>query len=299
MVVGLVGCGNWGRHILRDLISLGCEVPVVARSEESKARAREGGAAAIVGEIASLPRLDGVVVATSTTSHAAVIDELLPLGVPVFCEKPLSNDPAATRRLAELAPTSLFVMDKWRYHPGVHELAAIARDRRLGEVAGLSTRRVDWGNIHDDVDAVWVLAPHDLGVALEIFGAVGRPEEAVAHWLGPKAEHLTALLRGDGWWHTLEVSGRSPERTRAITLHCAEGVAVLTDGWKDYVTVYTDGPDGLEETRIPTPGELPLLAELRAFVEHIRGGPPPRSSAAEGAEIVSVIAELRHLARER
>ena len=35
MVVGLVGCGNWGRHILRDLVSLGCEVPVVARSPES------------------------------------------------------------------------------------------------------------------------------------------------------------------------------------------------------------------------------------------------------------------------
>ena len=44
MVVGLVGCGNWGRHILRDLVSLGCEVPVVVRSQESKARAREGGA---------------------------------------------------------------------------------------------------------------------------------------------------------------------------------------------------------------------------------------------------------------
>ena len=43
--VALVGCGRWGRHILRDLIALGCEVPVVARSEASVERAREGGAA--------------------------------------------------------------------------------------------------------------------------------------------------------------------------------------------------------------------------------------------------------------
>jgi dTDP-4-dehydrorhamnose 3,5-epimerase len=27
VIVGLVGCGRWGRHILRDLVSLGCEVP--------------------------------------------------------------------------------------------------------------------------------------------------------------------------------------------------------------------------------------------------------------------------------
>jgi hypothetical protein len=51
----------------------------------------------------------------------------------------------------------------------------------------------------------------------------------------------------------------------------------------------------VEEARIETPGELPLLAELRAFVGHI-GGPAPRSSAAEGAAIVSAIAELRALA---
>ena len=42
--VGLVGCGNWGRHILRDLVALGCRTTVVARSQESRARAGEGGA---------------------------------------------------------------------------------------------------------------------------------------------------------------------------------------------------------------------------------------------------------------
>jgi hypothetical protein len=45
--------------------------------------------------------------------------------------------------------------------------------------------------------------------------------------------------------------------------------------------------------------ELPLLRELRAFVEHLDGGPPPRSSAAEGVEIVRRIAELRSMAGAR
>jgi predicted dehydrogenase len=296
MVVGLVGCGNWGRHILRDLVSLGCEVPVVARSDESKTRAREGGAAAIVETVASLPRLDGAVVATSTTAHPVVIDELLARGVAVFCEKPLTDDPAEADRLANLAPDTLFVMDKWRYHPGVRELTAIAHERRLGAVAGLVTRRVGWGNIHDDVDAVWVLAPHDLAIALEILGALGRPEAAVAQRLGSRVEQLTGLLRGSGWWHTLEVSARSPERRRVIELHCEHGVAMLSDGWAEHVSVFTDGGEGVAEDRVETPGELPLLAELRAFVEHLGGGPPPLSSAADGAAIVTAIAELRALA---
>jgi hypothetical protein len=42
--------------------------------------------------------------------------------------------------------------------------------------------------------------------------------------------------------------------------------------------------------------EFPLLRELRGFMEHLAGGPPPRSSAAEAAEVVRRIAELRALA---
>ena len=141
MVVGLVGCGRWGQHILRDLVTLGCEVPVVARSQESRARAEGGGARELVGDIASLPRVDGVVVATPTSTHAAVVEEALELGVPIYCEKPLCDDPAAAERLAESGAGRLFVMDKWRYHPGVQELAAIARDGRLGSVSGLRTVR--------------------------------------------------------------------------------------------------------------------------------------------------------------
>lgn len=53
--IGLVGCGNWSRHILRDLKTLGCHVSVVARSEESRSRAERGeadlGAALDHGEI--------------------------------------------------------------------------------------------------------------------------------------------------------------------------------------------------------------------------------------------------------
>lgn len=296
MVVGLVGCGRWGRHILRDLVSLGCEVPTVARSDESIARARQGGAAAIVQDIASLPPLDGAVVATTTSTHAAVVEELLVRAVPVYCEKPLTDDPVAAEKLAELAAGRLFVMDKWRYHPGVVELAAIAREQRLGRVHGLTTVRIGWGIAHDDVDAAWVLAPHDLSIALEVLGAVPRPKAAVGQVVDGQIVRLSGQLDGEGGWHAFEVSMRSPVRSRRVELHCDEGVAVLAGAWDEHVSIFDAGTDEPEETRIETPGELPLYASLRVFVEHLAGGPPPKSSAAEGAAIVSALSELRHLA---
>ena len=55
-------------------------------------------------------------------------------------------------------------------------------------------------------------------------------------------------------------------------------------------------PGDAELVRRPISGEWPLLRELRSFVNHLRGGPPPRSSAADGAAIVGRVAELRALA---
>jgi predicted dehydrogenase len=297
VLVGLVGCGRWGKHILRDLRALGCDVPVVARSQASVARARTGGAQAIVEAVHRLDEVDGVVVATTTATHAKVVEETLELGVPVFVEKPLCSDPAAARRLAANAPDRLFVMDKWRYHPGIARIAELARDGQFGEVRGLRTIRVDWGRPHEDSDTVWHFAPHDLAIGLEVLGEVPRPHQAVGHVADGRVLALHALLSAAGVWHALELSERSPAKVRRIELHCDGGIATLADGWDEHVTVYRGGKSGeLLEERLPAAGELPLLAELRAFVEHLRGGPPPKSSADEGATVVEAIAELRRLA---
>jgi predicted dehydrogenase len=295
MVVGLVGCGRWGSNILRDLRSLGCSVPVVARSEASVTRAREGGASAVVANVSGLRNVDGIVVATTTSSHAEVLEAALEHGVPVFVEKPLCADAEQAARLSELGRDRLFVMDKWRYHPGILELAAIARSKRLGPVRGLSTTRVGWGRPHHDVDSAWVLAPHDLSIALEILGRVPQPVRAVGLASGNEVLHVQALLEAGSTWHALTVSSRTPGYRRAVELHCADGTASLDGGWDTHVTVLRAGAAEDEAERVETPGELPLLAELRTFVRHLGGGPPPKSSSLEGAEIVAAIERLREL----
>jgi predicted dehydrogenase len=290
--VGLVGCGRWGGLILRDLVTLGCEIPVVARSEASRERAREGGAKTIVADIASLEAVDGVVVATPTITHADVVEEILELGVPVFVEKPLTADVASARRLAAAAPDRLFVMDKWRYHPGVRELARIARSGELGPVVGIHSRRVALGHKHKDVNTVWIHAPHDLVIALEILGQVPEPRHAVPELVDGELAGLTAIL-GESPWVVIEVSALAPGHRRELRLVCEQGVAQLDGGYAENVVIARAGK--IEEEAVErraVAGELPLLAELRAFVEHLQGGTPPKSSAADGVVIVESVAAM-------
>lgn len=290
--VALLGCGRWGRHILRDLLSLGCEVPVVARSEASIGRAREGSASAIVPDLGSLGEVDGVVVATPTASHAEVVGEALELGVPVFVEKPLTNDVASARGLAAAAPDRLFVMDKWRYHPGVLELARIARSGELGAPVGIHTRRVTLGHRYTDVNTVWIHAPHDLAIALEVLGEVPEPRSAVPELVGGELAGLTGIL-GQSPWLVVEVTTLAPGHRRELRLVCEEGVAQLDGAEAGAVVIGRAGQiDADSVERRPIGDEMPLLAELRTFVEHLQGGPPPKSSAADAVAIVEAVAGL-------
>lgn len=292
--VALAGCGRWGRHILRDLRSLGCDVTVVARGSESIDRAREGGAAAIVASISDLPAVEGVFVATPTSTHAHVIQEVLRAGVAVFAEKPLTDDPGSARELAELAPDRLFVLDKWRHHPGVRELARIAREGELGEVRAIHARRVSDAHRYADVDTTWIHLPHDLVIAEEILGRIPEPRAAVAERMGGQVVSLVGLL-GDPPV-TVECSCVAPGHRRELRVVFEHGVANLDGGWAEEVLIKRGTGDDDPVERRPVPGELPLLSELREAVEHLRGGPPPVATAARGALVVERIAELRRLA---
>lgn len=294
--IGLVGCGRWGRLILRDLVSLECDVHVVASNDASMAAAIEGGARTVVASTAALPQVAGYVVAVPATVHTQVIDELLPTMKPVFVEKPLTADAASARRIALQAPDRVFVMDKWRYLAGVTVLRDLAAQGVLGEVNGLRTVRVGWGRPHVDVDCAWTLAPHDLSIALEILGEVPRAAWAVADNPSDVRHLIGAGHTSTGIWHHLEVSSRSVPDQRRIEVIGSAATAVLAGGWDDRVVVHSNVGGDLVSEEILAVGELPLLAELRCFVAHLAGGPPPRTSVADGATIVETIAELRCLA---
>ena len=295
-VVALIGCGRWGAHILRDLISLGCEVHVAATSTVSRERAVAGGATSFRERVEDLPAVSGAVVAVPTVWHADIIRRLTPRDIPIFVEKPMTPDAEEARQLAVELPGRLFVMDKWRYHPGIEALRDIARSGELGPVIGLTTWRLDWGSPHADVDAVWILAPHDVSIALEILGHIPEPRAAVAEFGAKGLRSLSAILGWDPWFR-LEVSELYPAKRREVCLHLRDGTAVLADGYDTHVEITRHSSDGppLVDTR-PVDGALPLYRELEAFVRHLTGGPAPKSSAAEGALVVNVITRLRTLA---
>ena len=122
--IGLIGCGKWGKYILRDLVNLGSTVYTVARSKSSIQNARDGGSYKIVDEVEKLALIDGAIVATPTKTHFEIILKLLPLNIPIFVEKPFT-DCIQELEILKSHADKIFVMDKWRYHQGILKLRQI------------------------------------------------------------------------------------------------------------------------------------------------------------------------------
>ena len=110
------------------------------------------------------------------------------------------------------------------------------------------------------------------------------------------AVHEFSAVLGQDPWMEFRISISTEPAQRSVELHCREGIARLGGAYDDCVEVMRFAPGGaaLRERR-PIATEPPLRRELRALLAHLRGGPPPRSSAAEGARMVTVL-QLRALA---
>jgi predicted dehydrogenase len=296
--IGLIGCGRWGAHILRDLLSLNCEVTVADPDPVACAKAIQAGAKAVT-RLQELPdSFDGFVVAVPTSLHFEVVSQLLDYNRPIFCEKPLTANLEQARILAEKAPEQIFVMEKWRYHPGVEALRQIVAQDRLGQVQLIRTRRVQWGHPHRDVDAVWILAPHDLSIVGHILGEIPVPRAALGEFVGSQLEGITAFL-GTTPGAVIEVSARQPVANRLVSVACEAGVAVLDEALADHIKLYRNGlPKEQEPEILPISTEMPLWLELRQFCQFLQGGEPPLTSAAAAVRSVEIITILRQLAWE-
>jgi predicted dehydrogenase len=292
----LLGCGLWGRNVLRDLLLLGCEVHAVDPDPTAREGALRSGARS-AHERPPDSRPDGVIVAAPASLHRAAVESVLGYGVPVFVEKPLAVTREDARWLAGLARPPLFTMHNWRYHPAVEKLAAIARAQELGPARLLRSTRTNWTSPRTDVDPVWTLLPHDLSIALEVLGGLPRPVSARAEWHRGKPVGMLCVLEHGEALVVVEVSTRTIEKRREIALRCEGGVAVVPDDTKGWLEILRDGakPEDVERVPWPTrPGAL--QRELAAFVAYLHGGEPPRCDARVGAEVVERVLTLREMA---
>lgn len=299
MQIGLIGCGRWGRNILRDLLSLGCDIHVAEHREENRNQATAMGAASVSESFERLPNtVQGYVVAVQTDRHFEMLQALAETGKPVFVEKPMVPDLVQAKKIQELMGDRVFVMHKWRYHPGIQRLAELRAQNTFGAIKRLSCTRLQWKQPHTDVDAFWILVPHDLSIAAHIVGALPETVAVQADIRGDDIHAMTVLM-GRNPAVQIEMSALYHETRRGVVAHFDEAIVTLPDPLSNVLEVRRVSKQGEltdEVETLPISTEYPLLRELRAFIEYLQGGDKPNSSVDFEINMMERLDELRQKA---
>src|SRR4051794_28811412 len=174
--LALIGCGYWGKNLVRNFYELGALRMVC---DESSACRVTASSLAPDCEIVSntdevfASSVDAVVIATPAVTHFALVREALECGKDVFVEKPLAltyQEGAELVRLAQANKRILMVGHVLEYHPGILQLRRLVDSGELGKVLYIYSNRVSLGKIRREENILWSFAPHDIAVILRLTG---------------------------------------------------------------------------------------------------------------------------------
>jgi UDP-2-acetamido-3-amino-2,3-dideoxy-glucuronate N-acetyltransferase len=162
--VAVVGCGHWGRNLVRNYHRLGALGAVVdadpARAQEYAAQT--GAPALTFAELLQRAEVDAVALATPAETHAPMALSALGAGKHVFVEKPLALSVPEGRRILERALAAgrvLMVGHLLRYHPAFLQLQRLIDGGQLGRLQYIYSNRLNLGRIPARGERVLELRP--------------------------------------------------------------------------------------------------------------------------------------------
>ncbi len=294
--IGLIGCGRWGKNILRDLLSLDVDVYVADHHEVNLEHASVSGAKLVFSDWSDMPSdVDGYVVAVPTIKHHDVLKQLSKTNMPVFVEKPMVPNLSQAEDIQRLMGDRLFVMHKWRYHPGIQKLAELRTSEKYGKLLNFSTSRLQWRQPHSDVDAFWILTPHDISIILHVLGNIPPVKSVQAEHIAGNIHDLKAFLVGDVSV-SIHISDTYPSTVRTNVAKFENAVVSLNDPLSDHLSVLfldQNGNPTNKTEKIDISTEYPLFREIKAFIGHLENGTPLKSSVADEILMMKTLDRLR------
>jgi predicted dehydrogenase len=304
--LALIGCGYWGKNLVRNFYQLGALRMVCDDSSECRLKASS---LAPDCEIVSstddvfTSSVDAVVIATPAVTHFALVREALECGKDVFVEKPLAlnyQEGVELVRLAQAKRRILMVGHVLEYHPGILQLRRLVDSGELGKVLYIYSNRVSLGKIRREENILWSFAPHDIAVILRLTGQF--PIQVVAcggTYLSPNVADATVtnLLFDNGVRAHIFVSWLHPFKEQRLVVVGSNKMASFDDVSKKLI-LYNQRVDW--SNGVPTPvshageqilfsSDEPLRNECAAFLTAVQSRRNPLTDGASALAVLKVL----------
>lgn len=311
--IAVVGCGMWGRNIIRNAASLELLAGVCDLNHERASEfAKDFDTQALDFEAAlSRKDIDGIMIATNANTHEALAIKALDAGKHVYIEKPLCMSMAEAQRIsAKAAETQKQVMvgHLIRYHAAFIELQKQVQSGAIGQLRHIQANRLAMGRIRSTESVLFDLCPHDLSLILSL---VGHQPLAVSCAGASHITHgivdilSTTLSFPKKVTAMMQTSWMSPYKEHRLTVSGTKGSLVFDDtkSWPEKLTLYQDNMsqagdifvvERASPIALPVPESEPLKEEVNAFAHVCETGMPAPTDMAEALQVQEVLEMMTH-----
>ncbi len=306
--VGVIGCGIWGKNIVRNFYSLNALNTVCDLDEQTLNKIKTDypgtNTTKDFNEIINNKNIKAVCVITPSHTHFNLVKLALEHGKHVYVEKPISIKADEALKLKELADEKsliLMVGHLLLYHPAVNRLKMLIEEGVLGNIKYVQSDRLNINYFKNDRSVMWDLAPHDVSMTSYVIGS--EPEKVIAA-TGASTEnnnifditHITIQYKNgviaqisDSWIH--------PQKYVKLMVRGDKASAVLDDTLQEHkLIVFDNSKPGQQNIEIPDYIEIePLKLECQHFLHCIETGKKPRSDGENGYITVKALEDAEKI----
>ena len=307
--VAVVGCGYWGKNLVRNFYELGV-LDTVCDSNKSVLNSVLSQYPKIktttdIEQILRSKTIGAIAIATPAVTHYELAKRAILAGKDVFVEKPLAITVKEAEELIKLAGEQkklLMVGHILQYHPAVLKLKELITTGELGKIRYIYSNRLNIGKLRTEENILWSFAPHDISAILMLMEEEPVKVKAFGgDYLSPGINDvtLTTLEFKNGVKGHIFVSWLHPYKEQKLIVVGSKAMAVFDDVSKEKLFLY---PHTIEWHNgkipvakkadfqvIPVEQGEPLKLELEHFLECIKNRKFPRTSGEEGLKILKIL----------
>ncbi len=306
--VAVIGCGNWGKNLVRNFANQGA-LAVVCDADTKKLSllSREYPGIRVTDSFESVlsdKEVSAVVIATPSDTHFELAKKSLLEGKHVYVEKPLARDVRHAEELDALATERnliLMVGHLLLYHPAVNCLKDLISQGELGDVLFVRSDRMNFNQSRAHWSVLWDLAPHDLSMMSYLLDCDAPEVTRVGGWDTQEDSLVDVAYLDVAFPHGDKVtpgqvrnSWIDPQKIVRLTVNGTLKTAVLNDTQaSEKLQLHSLSSHGRMVVEYPYyPDVEPLHLECEHFLQCIVTGERPRTDANNAYHVVRVLADV-------
>ena len=306
--IAVIGCGVWGRNIVRNFNNLNVLDTVCDIDEENLNKVIQEypqvKTTKDFNDIINNPEIKGVAVVTPSHMHYKLVKEMLLAGKHVYVEKPISTVADEAQDLTNLANERgliLMVGHLLLYHPAVNRLKMLIDEGMLGEIIYAQSDRLNVNYFKNDRSVMWDLAPHDVSM---ISYVIGKEPKRVMSAIGCSSNndeimditHIGIEFEGGIIAHISD-SWITPKKNVTLLVRGTKATAILDDTLAENKLQIFDNYAGGTSTNIQLDYlEIePLKLECQHFISCCKNSKKARSDGENGYTVVKILEEAEKI----